>query len=92
MSRLATRFGLTEIRKVKNSIKRIFTIPNIVIILSALYICFQIYELPSKVKALQDRVSTNEKEIIVLKEKMNLNLTMLSEVRADVKQILKDVK
>lgn len=76
----------------KNSLRRIFTIPNIVVILSALYICFQIYELPAKVKALQERVATNEREIIVLKEKMNLNLTMLSEVRADVKQILKDVK
>lgn len=76
----------------KNNLRRIFTIPNMVVILSALYICFQIYELPAKVKALQDRVATNEKEIIVLKEKMNLNLTMLSEVRADVKQILKDVK
>ena len=76
----------------KNSIKRLLTLPNMAIIASALYICFSIYELPSKVKALQERVSTNEKEIIVLKEKMNLNLTMLSEVRADVKQILKDVK
>ena len=76
----------------KRHLGRIFTIPNIVVILSALYICFQIYELPSKVKALQDRVANNEREIIVLKEKMNLNLTMLSEVRADVKQILKDVK
>lgn len=76
----------------KRHLGRIFTIPNIVVILSALYICFQIYELPAKVKTLQDRVATNEKEIIVLKEKMNLNLTMLSEVRADVKQILKDVK
>lgn len=76
----------------KNNLRRIFTIPNIVVILSALYICFQIYELPAKVKSLQERVATNEREIIVLKEKMNLNLTMLSEVRADVKQILKDVK
>ena len=76
----------------KNNLRRIFTIPNMVVILSALYICFQIYELPSKVKTLQERVATNEREIIVLKEKMNLNLTMLSEVRADVKQILKDVK
>lgn len=76
----------------KNSIRRIFTIPNIVIMFSALYICFQIYELPAKVKSLQERVATNEKEIIVLKEKMNLNLTMLSEVRADVKQVLKDIK
>lgn len=76
----------------KRHLSRIFTIPNIVVILSALYICFQIYELPAKVKSLQERVATNEKEIIVLKEKMNLNLTMLSEVRADVKQILKDVK
>ena len=92
MLKLATRFGLPEIRRMKNSIRRIFTIPNIVIILSALYICFQIYELPSKVKALQERVNNNEREIIVLKEKMNLNLTMLSEVRADVKQVLKDIK
>lgn len=76
----------------KNNLRRIFTIPNIAIIASALYICFSIYELPSKVKALQERVATNEREIIVLKEKMNLNLTMLSEVRADVKQLLKDVK
>lgn len=63
-----------------------------VVILSAMYICFQIYELPSKVKTLQERVNNNEREIIVLKEKMNLNLTMLSEVRADVKQVLKDIK
>lgn len=76
----------------KNNLRRLLTIPNIVVFLSALYICFQIYELPPKVRALQDRVATNEREIIVLKEKMNLNLTMLSEVRADVKQILKDVK
>ena len=76
----------------KNNLRRIFTIPNIAIIASALYICFSIYELPSKVKALQERVATNEREIIVLKEKMNLNLTMLSEVRADVKQLLKDIK
>lgn len=76
----------------KNNLRRIFTIPNIVVFLSALYICFQIYELPPKVKSLQERVATNEREIIVLKEKMNLTLTMLSEVRADVKQILKDVK
>ena len=78
--------------KMKRHLGRIFTIPNIVVFLSALYICFQIYELPPKVRALQDRLTVAEKEIIVLKEKMNLNLTMLSEVRADVKQILKDVK
>lgn len=76
----------------KNNLRRIFTIPNIVVFLSALYICFQIYELPPKVRTLQDRLTVAEKEIIVLKEKMNLNLTMLSEVREDVKQILKDVK
>lgn len=76
----------------KNSIRRFFTIPNLVILLSALYICFQIYELPAKVSTLQERVNNNEREIIVLKEKMNLNLNMLAEVRADVKQILKDVK
>lgn len=76
----------------KNSIRRFFTIPNLVIFLSALYICFKIYELPAKVSTLQERVNNNEREIIVLKEKMNLNLNMLAEVRADVKQILKDVK
>lgn len=76
----------------KNRLKRIFSIQNLVVYIGALYICFQVYELIPKVRALQDRVTTNEKEIIVLKEKMNLNLTMLSEVRADVKQILKDVK
>lgn len=76
----------------KRHFANLFTIPNIVVMLSALYICFQIYELPAKVRALQERVATNEKEIIILKEKMNLNLTMLTEVRADVKQILKDVK
>jgi len=76
----------------KRQIVKLFSLPNLVIIASALYICFQIYELPAKVKALQDRVAINEKEIIVLKEKLNLNLTMLSEVRSDVKQIMKEIK
>ena len=84
--------SVQEQREMKRHLSRIFTIPNIVVFLSALYICFQIYELPPKVRALQDRLTVAEKEIIILKEKMNLNLTMLSEVRADVKQILKDVK
>lgn len=76
----------------KRHLSRIFSIQNIVIYIGALYICFQVYELIPIVRDLKSRVNTNEKEIIVLKEKMNLNLTMLSEVRADVKQILKDVK
>lgn len=76
----------------KNSLRRIFTIPNIVVILSALYICFQIYELPAKVKILQERVSAVEKENIILKTKLDLCLSMITELKADVKQILNDVK
>ena len=76
----------------KNSIIRIFTLPNIVIILSALYICFQIYELPSRVKALENRISGVESENIVLKTKLDLCLNAVYETRADVKQILKEKK
>ena len=76
----------------KNSLRRIFTIPNIVVILSALYICFQIYELPAKVKILQERVSAVEKENIILKTKLDLCLSMITELKADIKQILNDVK
>lgn len=76
----------------KNNLRRIFTIPNVVVFLSALYICFQVYETPAKVKALQERMYANEKEIIVLKENLKQCVSMLSEVKADVKQILKDVK
>lgn len=76
----------------KNSLRRIFTLPNIVIMASALYICFQIYEMPSKVRDLQDRVSVVERENIVLKTKLDLCLSMITELKADVKQILNDVK
>lgn len=76
----------------KNSIKRIFTIPNIAVMFSALYICFQVYELPAKVKNLQERVYAIEKENIILKAKLDLCLSTMTEVKADVKQILKDVK
>lgn len=76
----------------KNNLRRIFTIPNIVVILSALYICFQIYELPAKVKNLQERVYVVEKENIILKTKLDLCLSMIAEMKADIKQILKDVK
>ena len=76
----------------KNSIKRIFTLPNIVIILSALYICFQVYELPSKVNNLQERLTVVEKDNVMLKTQLQLLLNAVYETRADIKQILKDVK
>ena len=76
----------------KNSLRRILTLPNIVIILSALYICFQVYELPSKVTSLENRVSIVEKENVTLKTKLDLCLNAIYEMRADIKQILKDVK
>lgn len=76
----------------KRNLIKLFSLPNIVILLSALFVVYKLYELPEKVNILENRLTVAEKEIIILKEKMNLNLTMLSEVRADVKQILKDVK
>lgn len=76
----------------KNSLRRILTLPNIVIILSALYICFQVYELPSKVTSLENRVSIVEKENVTLKTKLDLCLNAIYEMRADIKQILKENK
>ena len=76
----------------KRNLIKLLSVPNLVIFFSALFVVYKLYELPEKVNILENRLSIAEKEIIVLKEKMNLNLTMLSEVRADVKQILKDVK
>lgn len=76
----------------KKGLIRIFTIPNIVIILSALYICFQVYELPAKVKNLQERMIIVEKDNVMLKTQLQLLLNAVYETRADIKQILKDVK
>lgn len=76
----------------KKSIIRIFTLPNIVIIISALYICFQVYELPAKVKNLQERMIIVEKDNVMLKTQLQLVLNAVYETRADIKQILKDVK
>ena len=77
-----------EIKKMKRSLIKIFSLPNVVIMASALYICFQIYELPAKVKILQERISTVEKENIALKTQINLVLNAVYEMRADIKQIL----
>lgn len=76
----------------KNSIKRLLTLPNLVIIISALYICFQVYELPAKVKNLQERITIVEKDNVMLKTQIQLVLNAVYETRADIKQILKDVK
>lgn len=73
----------------KKSLVRVFSLPNIVIIVSALYICFQIYELPTKVKILQERMNIVEKENIELKTQIKLVLAAVYEMRTDIKQILK---
>lgn len=76
----------------KNSIKRIFTLPNIVIILSALYICFQVYELPAKVRNLEDRLGIVEKENITLKTKLDLTLSAVMEIKSLVNQMIMNNK
>lgn len=76
----------------KNSIKQYLSVTNIVFILTVLYICFQVYELPAQVKDLKERVMVLEKEIIVFKTQQQLILNATYETRNDVKQILKDVK
>lgn len=76
----------------KNSIKQYLSVTNIVFVLTVLYICFQVYELPAQVKDLKDRVAVLEKEIIVFKTQQQLILNATYETRNDVKQILKDVK
>lgn len=76
----------------KKTLSRWLTLQNIAILLGALYIGFQIYELPAEVKLLKERMDNSEKEIIVLKEKLELSISMLKEVKADVKQIMKDIK
>ena len=76
----------------KNSLRRIFTLPNIVIIISALYICFQVYELPSKVNNLQERLTIVEKDNVMLKTQIQLLLNAVYETRADIKQMMKDIK
>lgn len=76
----------------KRHMSRIFTIPNLLVFLSALYICFKVYETPAEVKMLKERMYAIEKEQIVLKENLRQCLSSLEEVKADVKQILKDVK
>ena len=76
----------------KNSIKQYLSVTNIVFVLTVLYICFQVYELPAQVKDLKERVAVLEKEIIVFKTQQQLILNATYETRNDVKQILKDVK
>ena len=76
----------------KNSLRRIFTLQNIVIIFGALYICFQVYELPAKVKNLQERIIAVEKDIVVFKAQQQLILNATYETRADIKQLMKEIK
>lgn len=76
----------------KNNLRRIFTIPNIAVIFSALYICFQVYELPAKVKNLQERLTIVEKDNVMLKTQIQLLLNAVYETRADIKQMMKDIK
>ena len=76
----------------KNNLRRWLTLQNLLIFLGALYIGFQIYELPAKVKNLQERLLAVEKDIVMFKTQQQLILNATYETRADVKQILKDVK
>lgn len=76
----------------KNNLRRIFTLPNIVIIISALYICFQVYELPAKVNSMQERLALVEKDNVMLKTQIQLLLNAVYETRADIKQMMKDIK
>lgn len=76
----------------KRHLSRIFTLPNIVIILSALFIVYKLYELPEKVNNLEGRISVVEKENVTLKTKLDLCLNAIYEMRADIKQIIKDIK
>lgn len=76
----------------KKHLSRLFTLPNIVIMLSALFIVYKLYELPEKVNVLEGRISVVEKENVTLKTKLDLALNAIYEMRADIKQILKDVK
>lgn len=76
----------------KNNLRRIFTLPNIVIMISALYICFQVYELPAKVNSMQERLALVEKDNVMLKTQIQLLLNAVYETRADIKQMMKDIK
>lgn len=76
----------------KKHLSRWLTLQNIAIIFGALYIGFQIYELPAEVKILKERMDNSEREIVVLRERLEVSISMLKELKVDVKQIMKDIK
>lgn len=75
---------------------RLFTAQNIIALISALgMMTFWIYTMsgiPKRVDNHDERITTLEHNDIEFKTKQDLMLQAIYETRADVKQILKDVK
>jgi len=68
--------------------KNWLTLPNIVIILSALFVVYKLYGLPQRVDNHEGRITTLEHESVALKTKLDLCLNAILETRADVKQLM----
>ncbi len=80
----------------KRQIIKLFSLQNIIalgtIIFATIFWFYKIDEIPKQVENHESRIKTLEYNDIEFKTKQDLMLQALYELRADVKQILKDVK
>lgn len=80
----------------KRNLIKLFSLQNIIalatIIFAIIFWFYKIDKIPKQVENHESRIKTLEYNDIEFKTKQDLMLSALYELRADVKQILKDVK
>ena len=80
----------------KRSLIKLFSLQNIIalgtIIFAVIFWFYKIDKMPKQIENHENRIKTLEYNDIEFKTKQDLMLSALYELRADVKQILKDVK
>ncbi len=76
--------------KIKNYLLQWLTLPNIVIlIISALFIVYKMYVSLPKIEEHEQRLDILEKENIKLHHRLEIHEMLLTEMRADIKMMIK---
>lgn len=76
--------------KIKNHLLQLLTLPNIVIILSALFCVYKMYISLPKIEEYEQRLNILEKESIKTHHRLEIHKMLLTEMRADVKMMIKN--
>lgn len=74
--------------QIKKTMLKWLTLPNIVIILSALFIVYRLYISLPRIEEHEQRLDILEKDIIKMHHQINTNTLLLTEVRTDIKMII----